>query len=186
MGISRRPLLQSDRIRIREIDDTEDALVASWRSDPLVYSGFIEFAPASARTQHDFMANVRAGDARSVWMIEAIEGSQAIPVGNVGIMGIDRRNRRCEFGPIFIGEHSYRGRGLALEAERLVLDYCFLHLGMHRVYAYVTEPNAAVVAFHEKAGFRRETALREHIFMDGRFWDLIVLSLLEDEHVPFS
>jgi len=68
-----------------------------------------------------------------------------VPVGTVGIMDLDWRNRRCEFGPIFIGELDRRGEGLAKDAEILVLDYCFNHLGLHKVIAHVTESNAAVI-----------------------------------------
>ena len=31
-----------------------------------------------------------------------------------------------------------------------MLDYCFNHLGLHKVIAHVTESNAAVIPFHEE------------------------------------
>ena len=104
--------------------------------------------------------------------------ADAIPIGTVGIMDLDWRNRRCEFGPIFIGELEYRGQGLATEAEVLVLDYCFNHLGLHKVIAHVTESNAAVIPFHEAAGFKHDTLLRDHIFRQGRFEGLHLMSCL--------
>jgi RimJ/RimL family protein N-acetyltransferase len=96
-------------------------------------------------------------------------------------MDLDWRNRRCEFGPIFIGELDYRGKGLAKDAEVLVLDYCFNHLGLHKVIAHVTESNAEVLPFHEACGFTHGVMLRDHIFRQGRFEGLHQLSCLADE-----
>ena len=38
-----------------------------------------------------------------------------------------------------------------------MLDYCFNHLGLHKVIAHVTESNAAVSSDHGGRGFPHET-----------------------------
>lgn len=185
-------MLQTEGVVLTALEPEDIPAIVRWRNMPEVYTGFIEYAPLSAAVQAAFLAGLTPGGTRRLWLInarggraavgaEAKHGAAPVPVGTVGIMHLDWRNRRCEFGPIFIGELEYRGRGIAKEAEILVLDYCFNHLGLHKVIAHVPESNAEVIPLHEAAGFRRDIVLRDHIFRAGRFEGLHLLSCLASE-----
>ena len=186
-------MLQTAGVVLTAVEPDDIPLIVGWRNMPEVYTGFIEYAPLSTAAQAAFVAGLTPGGTRRLWLINA-RGSRAavgtepgshdaatVPVGTVGIMHLDWRNRRCEFGPIFIGELEYRGRGIAKTAEILVLDYCFNHLGLHKVIAHVPESNAEVIPLHEASGFRRDIVLRDHIFRAGRFEGLHLLSCLASE-----
>ena len=185
--------MESERIILSAIEPEDIPAIVRWRNMPEVYRGFIEYEPLNTAQQTMFLARLTPDGSRRLWLIKVRKGNptttsasttsgdQAIAVGTVGIMDLDWRNRRCEFGPIFIGELEYRGRGIASDAEILVLDYCFNHLGLHKVIAHVPESNAAVIRLHENAGFRRDILLRDHIFRRGRFEGLYLLSCLADE-----
>ena len=186
-------MMENARVVLSAIEPDDVPRIVRWRNMPAVYRGFIEFEPLNAAAQTAFLARLTPNGDRRLWLIRARDdvSSESAPsrqrsgdpvaVGTVGIMHLDWRNRRCEFGPIFIGELEYRGRGIAREAEMLVLDYCFNHLGLHKVIAHVPESNAGVIPFHEAAGFRRDTLLRDHIYRAGRFEGLHLLSCLADE-----
>jgi RimJ/RimL family protein N-acetyltransferase len=176
-------MMETERVILSAIEPEHIPAIVRWRNLPQVYEGFVEYEPLSTTQQAAFLASLTSSGARRLWLINARKGpkADAIPIGTVGIMDLDWRNRRCEFGPIFIGEFEYRGLGLATEAEVLVLDYCFNHLGLHKVIAHVTESNAAVIPFHEAAGFKQDTLLRDHIFRNGRFEGLHLLSCLSGE-----
>lgn len=177
-------MMETERVVLSAIEPEHIPTIVRWRNLPEVYRGFIEYEPLSTTQQAAFLAGLTAAGTRRLWLINARKDKNsvdAVPIGTVGIMDLDWRNRRCEFGPIFIGEVDYRGRGLAKEAEILVLDYCFNHLGLHKVIAHVTESNAGVIPFHEAAGFKHDTLLRDHIFREGRFEGLHLLSCLSEE-----
>jgi len=186
-------MMETERVILSAIEPEDIPAIVRWRNLPEVYRGFIEYEPLGTVQQTAFLAGLTPNGGRRLWLINARDHPQgtdekkarpardAIPVGTVGIMDLDWRNRRCEFGPIFIGELEYRGRGIAKDAEILVLDYCFNHLGLHKVIAHVTESNAEVIALHEAAGFKRDILLRDHIFRQGRFEGLYLLSCLADE-----
>jgi RimJ/RimL family protein N-acetyltransferase len=178
------PMMETERVILSAIEPEHIPTIVRWRNLPEVYRGFIEYEPLSTTQQAAFLAGLMPNGTRRLWLINARTGRDqagALPVGTVGIMDLDWRNRCCEFGPIFIGELEYRGRGLAKDAEILVLDYCFNHLGLHKVIAHVTESNAEVIPFHEAAGFKRDIVLRDHIFRQGRFEGLHLLSCLDQE-----
>jgi RimJ/RimL family protein N-acetyltransferase len=156
-------MMETERVILSAIEPEHIPAIVRWRSLPQVYEGFIEYEPLSTTQQAAFLAALTPSGKRKLWLINARKGpkADAIPIGTVGIIDLDWRNRRCEFGPIFIGELEYRRQGLATEAEVLVLDYCFNH--------------------HEAAGFRHDTLLRDHIFRNGRFEGLHLLSCLSGE-----
>lgn len=186
-------MMETERVILSAIEPEDVPAIVRWRNLPEVYRGFIEYEPLSTTQQTAFLATLTPQARRRLWLINARgttpasyekmvapEGSP-VPVGTVGIMDLDWRNRRCEFGPIFIGELAYRGRGIAMDAEILVLDYCFNHLGLHKVIAHVPESNSEVIRLHEAAGFQRDILLRDHIFRAGRFEGLHLLSCLAEE-----
>jgi RimJ/RimL family protein N-acetyltransferase len=177
-------MMETARVVLSAIEPHDIPAIVRWRNLPDVYRGFIEYEPLSTTQQAAFLASLTPASTRRLWLINARTGTNAgdlVPIGTVGIMDLDWRNRRCEFGPIFIGELDYRGKGLAKDAEVLVLDYCFNHLGLHKVIAHVTESNAEVLPFHEACGFTHGVMLRDHIFRQGRFEGLHQLSCLADE-----
>lgn len=186
-------MMETERVILSAIEPEDIPAIVRWRNLPEVYRGFIEYEPLSTTQQTAFLASLTPHAQRRLWLINARgtappsyakmvqpEGN-AVPVGTVGIMDLDWRNRRCEFGPIYIGELAYRGRSIAKDAEILVLDYCFNHLGLHKVIAHVPESNSEVIRLHEAAGFQRDILLRDHIFRGGRFEGLHLLSCLAEE-----
>jgi hypothetical protein len=115
-------MMETERVVLTAIEPEHIPTIVRWRNLPAVYRGFIEYAPLSLAAQAAFLAGLTPGGDRHLWLIKAREGlaptpsnvrgaEDAVPVGTVGIMHLDWRNRRCEFGPIFIGELEYRGRG---------------------------------------------------------------------------
>jgi diamine N-acetyltransferase len=63
-------------------------------------------------------------------------------VGTAYLTDIDHRQRRAEFG-VWISEAACRGREYGTEAARLVLDFAFTALGLHRVMLTCYEYNLA-------------------------------------------
>ena len=101
-------------------------------------------------------------------------------VGEVVLNQIDPDNRAAN---LRIGlRSSATDRGYGSEAIRLMLDYAFGPLGLHRVSLDVFGFNQRAIHVYEKLGFRREGVLRDALLLDGVFHDAIVMGILEDEY----
>ena len=100
-------------------------------------------------------------------------------IGSVGIRVTSETNRQGSFG-CELDPRSW-GHGYAFEAARAMLEYGFGELGLHRIYADTLEENTAAVNLAEKLGMRREGTLRENRWFGGRWWNTVVLSMLETE-----
>jgi ribosomal-protein-alanine N-acetyltransferase len=99
--------------------------------------------------------------------------------GEIVLHRFDWHHRRSEIG--FFTRREYRRRGMTLEAVRLLTDYAFEALGIHRM-ALVTNPsNHSTQRLAERAGFQRDGVLRDYTFERGRFVDNVVFSRLAGE-----
>jgi RimJ/RimL family protein N-acetyltransferase len=101
-------------------------------------------------------------------------------VGVVSLSAIDFLNRKAEFG-IMIGVKEARSQGYGSEACALMLRHGFEKLGLHKIYLGVHAEHAAAIRSYEKAGFRRDGVLREDAFINGKFADMVIMSVLARE-----
>ena len=101
-------------------------------------------------------------------------------IGNVYLTDINYINRTAE-SHILIGNQDYWGQGLGSEALKLILQYGFDERGLNRIYAHINADNAASLRLHEKCGYQREGLLRQAIFKNGQFKDVVVMSILKEE-----
>ncbi len=62
-----------------------------------------------------------------------------------------------------------------------MLDHAFSTLGLHRVGLAVFEFNERAIRSYLKVGFVVEGRSRDAIWRDGRHWDELQMSILEEE-----
>lgn len=75
----------------------------------------------------------------------------------------------------------HQGKGYGTEAVRWVLDWAFHFGNLHRVELGVLEYNLGARRVYERVGFVLEGRRREVTFSGGRYWDLLLYSVLKRE-----
>ena len=80
----------------------------------------------------------------------------------------------------WIGER-YAGRGLMVDAVRLLVRHAFDTLRLHRIEAACIPDNTRSVRVLEKAGFRREGLLRSYLRINGEWHDHYIYALIADD-----
>ena len=177
-------MLIGQRVRLRAIERADLPRFVAWLNDPEVRSHLYAFAPLSLADEERWFEGLGKDPRQRVFAIEAheegAEGRWAL-LGGCGLHEIDLRNGRAGLG-IYLGERAARGKGAGTEAMRLLLDFAFGELRLHRVELEVYEENARARAVYEKLGFVVEGRRRDAIFKGGEYKSPVVMSLLEDEH----
>ncbi len=100
------------------------------------------------------------------------------PIGFVQGYHLSHVNGWCRFLIYLTPEH--RGKGYPVEALLLFADYGFANFNFRKVYADVFEYNEDVLRMLGAAGFVEEGRLKEHVFFQGRFWDMCHLALYRE------
>lgn len=169
--------LQTDRLTLRELRESDAPEMLFLRSDDLV----IKYLDREKTTTLE--------DARAV-ILDAKESVKQ----NDGIMwGICLRSADFLIGTIghwrFIKEHhrseigytlhpDFWGQGLMHEAMEAVINYGFQNLNLHSVEANVNPNNQSSIRLLEKSGFVKEAHFKENYYFRGRFLDSAIYSLL--------
>ena len=131
-------------------------------------------------TSH-FVKNIILNSASSKnYIIEESEGNTAI--GVTSLINIDTKNRNAEC-IIDIGEKEYWGKGYGTEALKMLLEYAFLELNLHRVSLRVFSFNESAIHIYNKIGFRKEGIMRESIYRNGKWHDIIIMGVLKREYL---
>lgn len=98
-----------------------------------------------------------------------------------GCIGIELRAdvyRKCALVGYWLGE-SYWGRGIMPNAVKLVVEYAFANLHIHRLQAGIFSNNPRSMRVLEKAGFVKEGILKNAIIKNGVVLDEHVYALVK-------
>lgn len=117
-------------------------------------------------------------DERASFIIEATAEKRA--VGEVVINDIDPDNRSGNIRIALFDEADF-GKGYGTQAMRLMVDYGFRELKLHRITLGVYAFNPRAIRVYEKIGFVKEGVLRDSLYWDGEYIDEITMSILEHE-----
>ncbi|RME88009.1 MAG: N-acetyltransferase [Anaerolineae bacterium] len=174
-------MIYGERVRLRAVEREDLPHFVRWLNDPEVQRGLTLYRPLSLAEEEQWFENLaqQPRDERPL-AIEIREGEEWRLVGNSSLMHIDWRNRSAEVG-LFIGEKRYWDRGYGSEVLRLWLRYAFETLNLNRVYLHVHANNRRAVHVYEKVGFVLEGRLRQAVYQDGEYHDVLVMSVLRSE-----
>lgn len=174
-------MIYGKRIRLRHVERADLPFFVDWLNDPEVRRSLALYLPLSQAEEEKWFENILSvgGDERPL-VIEARRQDGWEMIGNSGFHGVDWRNRSAEVG-IFIGDQSYWNQGYGTEVMRLLLQHGFTTLNLHRIFLRVFEDNARAIRAYEKAGFVLEGRQRQAEFREGRYLDVLIMSLLRPE-----
>ncbi len=102
-------------------------------------------------------------------------------IGRCGIHNWNADHKRAEIGYNMLDE-SYKRKGLMTEAVSSIIDYGFNQLKLHRLEALVGINNIASLKIMVRFDFVNEGLLRQHYYIDGKYEDSIMFSIISDEY----
>ncbi|MDR3216574.1 MAG: GNAT family N-acetyltransferase [Clostridiaceae bacterium] len=169
--------LVGDRIYLspKNLDDTEQYTV--WLNDFRVTDGLQGENLISVVKEKAWLEESLRSESRDFAIVRLSDDKL---IGNCGFNNIDPRNRYGEIG-LFIGEEDDRNHGLGGEAVGLLLDYGFNYLNLHSIALSAYGFNKRALACYKKAGFKETGVRRERRFVNGKYYDEIMLDILETE-----
>lgn len=174
-------MIYGERVRLRGIERTDLPLFVAWLNDPEVRENLLMQIPLSQAMEDNWFENMlKRPPEEHPLLIEARQGDKWVPVGNCGLFGIHWSVRSAEVG-IFIGEKALWNQGYGTEAMRLLLRHGFETLNLNRIRLRVYETNPRAVRSYEKAGFTLEGRERQGMYKDGRYIDVLLMSILRSE-----
>jgi diamine N-acetyltransferase len=164
--IKLRPLEREDLPFVHHLNNNA-SVMRYWFEEP--YETFAELSALYEEHIHE--------QSERRFIVDAADGH----VGLVELVEINYVHRCAEFQIIIAPAH--QGKGLALRATRLALDYGFSVLNLHKIYLIVDKDNGKAVHIYAKAGFEVEGTLREEFFINGEYRDVTRMCIFQRQHL---
>ena len=178
------PFLYGPRVYLRAVEVEDWAKGYGWINDPEVSRflvGGVE--PYSKLREREWYKAAAEGSSDTDIHFAVVTREDDRYIGNAGLHRINWRCRRAALG-IMIGEKDCWNQGYGTEATRLILEFAFGELGLHRVWLDVDSDNRRARRAYEKAGFKQEGIKRDHMYYDGAFHDIVLMSILSSDTLP--
>jgi RimJ/RimL family protein N-acetyltransferase len=172
------PFLIGTKVYLRPLGREDAPLVVPWVNDAEVTRTLLLHRPMTLKVEEDYIDKMGQSEHDVCFVIA--ERPSDRPVGLTSLHQIDFKDRHASFG-IMIGAKGDWGKGYGTEATALVVGYAFETLNLNRVWLHVREDHERGIRAYEKAGFRKEGVLRQQMYREGRYWDLVAMGILRED-----
>lgn len=167
--------LVGKEVYLRPITHEDTDLIVKWRNQENVIKYFF-YRKEFTREGHERWLREKVETGQVVQFVVCMKENDR-PVGSTFLRDIDMDHKKAEYG-FFLGEADVRGRGIGKDILSMTVDYAFNTLGLHRVYARAYETNKPSVGCFLHCGFTKEGLLKDSVFADGSFHNVVVMGLI--------
>ena len=175
-------LFESSRIKLRKMTKEDAELYNKWRNDmEVMHSTNPSLDIYTIDSTNEFVEHVILGSSTAKSYI-IVEKADEIVIVIIYLINIDYKNRNAEC-IIDIGEKEYWGKGYGSESLKLLLDYVFYEMNLHRVSLKVFSFNDRAINLYNKIGFHKEGNSRQSLFRNGKWHDIIHMGILKNEYL---
>ena len=114
--------------------------------------------------------------------LDCVMEYDGVPVGLIGLLNIDSKNKKAEFY-ISMGRDDFKRKGIATGATKLLLQYAFQECQLNKIYLNVDEENEAACKLYEKIGFKQEGRFLQDLMHRGVLINRLRYAIFEKELV---
>jgi [ribosomal protein S5]-alanine N-acetyltransferase len=98
-------------------------------------------------------------------------------IGTINLFQVLRGSLQSAFIGYFL-DKKHNGKGYTTEAVKLIVDYAFSELKLHRIEAGAMTHNIGSIRVLEKSGFHKEGIAKKNVKINGKWEDHQVLAIV--------
>lgn len=168
-------MIETPQLRLRAWRSDDLPVLTRLRNDIGLQAQLLVRARGNSGAQVQQWLQDRSAAAGSLlWILADRHSDQAL--GFLQFTGMDGIDRRAELGICLMPEAQGGGRGR--EAITAALPYLQNNWDLRKVSLRVRNDNAPAIRCYEQLGFERCGLLREDIFLEGRWLDIVLMEKL--------
>lgn len=172
--------MQAEYVRLRPLRKSDADLFYEWIINRNFVTHNSPFFPVSESNREVWIEQLMTK--HSDLVIFVIEDSlSGHPIGACQLVNINWIHRSAEL-QIQISDSSFQHWRYESEAIKLLSEFGFADLKLHRIYLTVFASNQTAIETYEKCGFECHGTLKEAAQIDGRWVDGQVMVQLESQH----
>ncbi len=178
------PILETERLRLREIVPMDTADIFAIRGDYEVTRYNIGAAYRDATEARELIQSMtrlylEGKEIRWGITLKARNGDADTVIGMCGFNYWHHTDCRASIG-FDLMQTCWR-RGIMREAVSEILRFGFIEMDLNRIEADASAENEASIRLLTRLGFTPEGRQRQQYYEEGRFHDLVLFALLREE-----
>jgi RimJ/RimL family protein N-acetyltransferase len=175
-------ILIGDRIILREYRKEDLPYIRKWVNDENIiqYLSDVFLYPHTLNETEKFLNAMLEGTSNIKGFIIAHKDTEEY-IGQIDLIKIDWINRIGTLG-IVIGNQEKLGKGYGAESIKLLQDFAFNRLNLHKLELNVRDYNERAIRCYKKCGFKEEGRIRENYFINGKYTDTLCMGILRREY----
>lgn len=168
------------KIKLRALTSTDIDKTLTWHNEEIISDLYLGHPfPVNIEMERKWYDKILTSNfPTTVFGIEYIENKTLI--GITLLKDIDMINRSAELA-IYIGDTEYKGKGLSKEATQDTFKFGFFKLGLNRISARVLSENKTSITMFEKVGFKTEGIMRQVLYKNNEFKNVLLMSILKQD-----
>ena len=170
-------MLYGEKTRLRRIEREDIPTFVRWFADPEVRNYLLINSPISHAQEEKWFESKLADEDSELFAVETLDGTH---IGNIELFDFRHVHRQAELG-VVLGEKAYWSQGYGSDAIRVLLRFAFRELNLHRIQLRVYEDNERGIRCYRKCGFQVEGRLRDAVYRQGRYFDVLMMGILDHE-----
>jgi len=145
--------LIGDHILLRALETSDLNLLYYLENDESVWEVSNTITPYSKYVLKQYLNNAHNDiyQTKQLRLVIALQTTKE-PVGFVDLFNFSPKHKRVGVGVVIFPEEN-RKKGYARESLQILIKYVMTHLGVHQVYANITEDNKASISLFKSIGF---------------------------------
>lgn len=165
----------NDLIHLRAIEPEDLDFLYEIENDPSIWNVGTPTAPYSRYALKEYLENQPQDlfQAKQLRLLIEYHNKKA---GILDLFNYNANDGRAEVGITIL--KSERGKGLALQALKLLEQHARRFLNLHQLYALVSCTNVQSVHSFKKSGYNKIATLPQWHFINGKYEDICVFQLI--------
>jgi ribosomal-protein-alanine N-acetyltransferase len=177
---SQSPILETDRLILRELTMEDAEEYFEFASDPQVSVSTLWDRHKSMEDTQEYLQKVLDKyQARQAYRWGIVHKHSNKLIGRTGLISWDIAHSKAEIGFALSSQHW--NMGIITEATSEVIKYGFNTLDINRIEGRCNYNNVGSARVMEKLGMKLEGILRQQLKIKGEFMDQRIYSILKDE-----
>ena len=168
-------MLEGKNVNLRIMEKEDLGFYAEWFNNPEVFGEYNPLIQMPRRELEKYYGEKKLEE--TDFIIEEKDGSRIGQIWHFNV--IHPAVNQLEIGYFMVPTE--RGKGYCTEAVNIMVDYLFLSKNIERIQAQTDVKNVGSQKVLEKAGFKREGAIRKLFFLRGGLRDACLYSILREE-----
>ena len=170
-------LKSTDRLSFRKVRKKDIENIHEYASDPEV-SIFIGWKLKNNIDETNCLVNkiISNQEKGTHQYASVVLKSNKKVIGNLMIFNYDKVSNKAEIGYVFNKENWNMGYGT--ESLRLIKDFAFNSLKIHKLVAKVVEGNIGSCKILEKNNFVLEGKLRDHFYIENKYYNGLLYGII--------